>query len=411
MTSICMLLQNDYEIDIRVRRKAEALVSAGYSVDVLALRGPSRPSRYTLHGVDVIAVNLGKKRGSLARYAFEYVAFFLWALLRVTVQMMRRRYSVVDVNTLPDFLVFATICAKWMGAKIVLDMHEITPEFYMSKYGIAETTRSIQLLTLVEKASFSFANHVITINGPIQRLLEMRGLPRTKCTIIMNTVDEERFFAGGGESAHDPVPSQDRSFAMMYHGTLTSLYGLDIAIEAFAIAHREMPGAELWILGDGPETSNLRDLAASHGLSEKVKLLGRVTPKEIPNWLRRCDVGILPIRRDVFLEFASPNKLAEFIVMRKPVIVSKLRAIQHYFSDHALAYCEPNDPSDVARQMTRLYQDSRARAGLVVAALAEYEPIRWEVMRTRYLALMARLTGAPFHANEQTPTAAMGSNS
>jgi hypothetical protein len=41
----------------------------------------------------------------------------------------KKRYAVIDVSNLPDFLVFAGLHAKWKGAKIVLDMHEITPEF------------------------------------------------------------------------------------------------------------------------------------------------------------------------------------------------------------------------------------------------------------------------------------------
>src|SRR5437899_6471175 len=113
MKSVCILLQNYYDIDIRVRRKAEALVAAGYSVDVLALRGRNGPKTYALNGVNVSTVSVGKKRGSLARYAFEYAAFFVWALVRVTVQMPRKRYTIIDVNTLPDFLVFAAMFARW----------------------------------------------------------------------------------------------------------------------------------------------------------------------------------------------------------------------------------------------------------------------------------------------------------
>ena len=40
-----------------------------------------------------------------------------------------------------------------------------------------------------------------------------------------------------------------KPFVMVYHGTLTPIYGLDIAVEAFALAYRQMPGAEFWILG------------------------------------------------------------------------------------------------------------------------------------------------------------------
>src|SRR2546426_11672412 len=154
MKSVCILVQSPYEFDCRVRRKAEALVAAGYSVDVLALRSSPTRKTYTLNGVNVYTVSLGKKRGSLARYVFEYFAFFLWALVRVPLQMRRRRYAVIDVNTLPDFLIFASIFARWKGAKLILDMHEITPEFYVSKYGIAESSWLVRLLKHLEKVSF-----------------------------------------------------------------------------------------------------------------------------------------------------------------------------------------------------------------------------------------------------------------
>ena len=204
MKSVCILLQNHYEVDIRVRRKAEALILAGYAVDVLSLRSSFSESKtYTLAGVSIHTIALGKKRGSLGRYFFEYAAFFLWAFFKVSVLMRKKHYAVIDVNNLPDFLVFAAVYAKWKGAKIVFDMHEITPEFYISKYGMEQDSWLIRMLTYVEKASFDFADHVITINEPIQDLLASRGLPALKSTIIMNSADEA-LFALGSDS---PAPS------------------------------------------------------------------------------------------------------------------------------------------------------------------------------------------------------------
>src|SRR5437667_11999637 len=100
MKSICMLLQNQYDVDMRVRRKAEALVAAGYSVDVLALRGAKAQKTYMLEGIRVYTLALGKKRGSLARYAFEYGAFFLCTFVWVAFQMSTRRDAVVVVTIL-----------------------------------------------------------------------------------------------------------------------------------------------------------------------------------------------------------------------------------------------------------------------------------------------------------------------
>ena len=60
MKSVCLVVQNIYDIDPRVRRKAEALVAAGYVVDVLALRACNGQKRYQLNGVNVRTMSLAK---------------------------------------------------------------------------------------------------------------------------------------------------------------------------------------------------------------------------------------------------------------------------------------------------------------------------------------------------------------
>jgi glycosyltransferase involved in cell wall biosynthesis len=292
-----------------------------------------------------------------------------------------------------------------MGAGVILDMHEITPEFYMSKYRIAEDSRTIRLQKYLEKISFDFADQVITINQPIEDLLVSRGLSRSKSTIVMNAVDEARFSARSTASAA-PNRGDAEKFVMMYHGTLTSIYGLDIAIEAFALVHEEMPGAELWILGSGPEAGALTALAQERGLAAKVRMVGQVASTDIPGWLSQCDAGILPIRRDVFLDFAFPNKLPEFVIMGKAVIVSRLKAIRGYFSEDALAYCEPNSAADLSRQMVRIYRDPQLRLRLAAKATEEYAPIRWAVMKGRYLDLVQQLVATkPATAREVSRSA------
>jgi glycosyltransferase involved in cell wall biosynthesis len=345
---------------------------------------------------------LGKKRGSHFRYLFEYVAFFFWASYRLAVQMRTRRYAVVDVNTLPDFLIFAAAPARWMGAKLILDMHEITPEFYMSKYSMPRDSWVVRALTVVERLSFLYADRVVTINEPIQELLVGRGLPTGKSVVVMNAADESRFAAGVEAAA--PGDGATSGFVMMYHGTLTRIYGLDIAVEAFGIAHTDMPGAEFWILGSGPERPTLADLAQKHGVGSKVRLIGHVSPADIPGWLNQSHLGILPIRRDVFLDFAFPNKLAEFIIAGRPLLVSRLEAIQHYFNDTALAFFEPGDPVDLARQMQKVYLDRSLRERLVAHATRQYAPIRWDVMKQRYLELIDRTIPATRNVSQQHDT-------
>lgn len=393
--SVCLLLQNLYDIDIRVRRKAEALVAAGYRVDVLALRSPRGGSTaYELNGVSVHTISLGKKRGSPWRYFFEYFTFFSWAFLKLPALMAKRAYAVIDVNTLPDFLIFAAAYPRWRGAKLLLDMHEITPEFLMSKYGVGRDHWQARLARWLERASFKYADHVVTINEPIQQLLASRGLPMSRSTIIMNSADESMFLAAPDLSADAGGHAKSPEFVFMYHGTITRIYGLDIMLEAFAVAHSEIPGAELWIIGDGPDKGSLEGLSKRLGIDSHVRFIGAMLPTEIAGWLARCDVGVLATRQDVFLDFSFSNKLSEYIIMGKAVIASRLKTIRHYFSEGALAYFEPNNPAGLAGQMVLLYKNGDLRARLAERAKQEYRPIKWEVMKQRYLKLMEGLAVA-----------------
>jgi glycosyltransferase involved in cell wall biosynthesis len=391
MKSVCFLVQNPYDIDPRVRRKAEALVAAGYSVDAIALRAAvPNQEEYRLNGVNVYTISLHKMRGRLPRYAFEYLTFCALSFVKLSRLARMRRYSVVDVNTLPDFLAFAACYARWQGAKVVLDMHEITPEFVMSKYGVRRDYWLVRLCGFFERMSFRYADHVITINGPIQRLLEGRGLELAKSTVVMNSADDLLF--SSAETARRRAPGK---FIMMYHGTLTKMYGLDIAIEALARTQREIPNAELWILGDGPERDALAALSQNLGVQGRVRFVGRVKPEEVSKWLLQCDIGLLPTRSDVFLDYSFPNKLSEYIIMGKAVISSRLRTIQHYFGEDALAYFEANDSASLAAQMTRVAHNGNLQRRLAARAKEEYAPISWPVMKDRYVALVAQLAGSP----------------
>jgi glycosyltransferase involved in cell wall biosynthesis len=392
MKNVCILLQNHYDDDIRVRRKAEALVGAGYGVDVIALRSDHSPSpHYQLNGVNVYSFSLGKKRGSLFRYIFEYTAFFVLAFWKLGQLMCETSYDMVDVNNLPDFLVFAAARAKRKGAKIVLDMHEITPEFYISKYGIAQDSWPVRVLTSIEQRSLRFANHVLTINDPIQKLLLARGLSPNHSSVIMNSVDETLFASAMAQSTPVSTITSSKPFVMMYHGTLTNLYGLDIAINAFGKAQEQLPESEFWILGRGPEQEDLERLTRKLKLESKVKFCGLIPVDDIPQWLSRCDIGILATRRDIFLDLSFSNKLPEYIIMKKAVICSRLKAIRYYFNEDALAYFEPMNEDDLARQMVRLYANPQLRNTYADRAFQQYQPIRWEIMKKRYLQVTANL--------------------
>ena len=233
----------------------------------------------------------------------------------------------------------------------------------------------------------TYADHVITINEPVQELLRGRGLDTGCSTVLMNSADESLFAQRAPGSATGRSP-RTNSFVFMYHGTLTRIYGLDLAIEAFACALDRMPDAQFWILGSGTERQALEEQIQRLGLSSRVRLIGTVPPQEVHEWLRQSSAGVLATRQDVFLDYSFSNKLSEYVIMGRPVIASRLRTINHYFSDDAVAFFVPGDVEGLANRMVEIYDNESLRQRLVRQAREELHPIRWEVMKARYLQLI-----------------------
>jgi glycosyltransferase involved in cell wall biosynthesis len=136
-----------------------------------------------------------------------------------------------------------------------------------------------------------------------------------------------------------------------------------------------MPQSEFWILGGGTERKPLEALADRLGIAARVRFIGTVLPQDVYTWLRRADAGVLATRQDVFLDYSFSNKLSEYVIMGKPVIASRLRTINHYFGDGALAYFAPGDPQSLADRMVTIYRDDELRARLVQQAPLELHPI------------------------------------
>jgi glycosyltransferase involved in cell wall biosynthesis len=129
---------------------------------------------------------------------------------------------------------------KLSGAKIILDIHDIVPEFYASKFKVTEESFIFKALVGVERASCSFADHVIIANHVCEERLTGRSVKKENCTTMLNYPDTTLF-------RHAMRTRADGKFVMLYPGTLNHHQGLDVAIRAFAMIADGALGTELHI--------------------------------------------------------------------------------------------------------------------------------------------------------------------
>lgn len=116
-------------------RYVRTLAARGDTVNVIALRPAGAPWRIDEDGVTIYQI---QRRSTTERAAWVYLLKLLWfwfkSMLVISWLQLRRRYDVVHVHNVPDFLVFAAWLPKLMGAGLILDIHDMMPELYAGKF-------------------------------------------------------------------------------------------------------------------------------------------------------------------------------------------------------------------------------------------------------------------------------------
>ncbi|MEK7434590.1 MAG: glycosyltransferase family 4 protein [Cyanobacteriota bacterium] len=373
--SIVMLLQEYYPKDTRVRKEAQAILESGHNLDIICLKDTAETPFEVVDGVNVHRIDIPKKRGSKIRYIFEYFTFFALCTLKLNKLLKTKKFDIVHVHTLPDFLVFGSYPAKRKGAKVVLDMHEIMPEFFVSKYNLSENHIIIKTLKFIEKISLQYADYVITVNNQLKDQFSGRAKLKNDITIIMNTVDEE--------TMPKIVKQQTDKFFAVYHGTITKLYNLDFAVRALVKIKDKIPNFEFHIYGDGNQIELLESLVKEFDLSKIVFIHGRVSHKAIPEILSKANLGILPIKKDIMSNLSFSNKLAEYVHYEIPVISSNLDSVMSYFPNDSIYYFKDNDEDDFCKQLLHIYNNYEESKNYVEKASSINKEISWNIMKEK----------------------------
>jgi glycosyltransferase involved in cell wall biosynthesis len=381
---ILMVAYTEYLSDARPRREAEALASRGDEVDFVALAERDKPLMETVAGVNLFRTRVQRFRGSnnLA-YVLAYLKFFVAAHLMVWRLARKKRYSIVQVHTMPDFLVFAAIIPKLQSAKIVLDVHDAMPELYATKFGVPMTHWLIRLITLQERLSAAFADRILAVHEPHKRMLVSHGIPASKITCIMN-VPDEKLFRNGDRGA-------SKECFLVYHGTLAYRFGLDLAVRAFVKVKNSVPGAKFRIFGDGDYLPELKNLIRELKLDDDIFLSGKMHPvDEIPNLIKDAALAVIPNRKDAFTDKILPVKLLEYVTMGIPVVITRTSAVEEYFHG-SLLYIESGDVEGLANAMIGMLKNPSLREQYAENASAFNERFNWSQQKSTYFSLLDSL--------------------
>ena len=383
---ICLLRNGCFPEDPRSQKEATALIEAGYQVDVICLRGEGQPVREHNGGLRVYRLPVRLMRTSVGRYLFQYGLSFLLFGILLTALHVRRRYRCVHVATMPDFLVFATLLPRLLGARVLLDLHEPTPELWVTKFG--DYLRPLlRAQTRIEQSAIEYAHATITVTDELRERVIERGARGDKISIVRNVCDESAF----SDLLSRRAARESRGFCLITHGLIDERYGHEEIVRAVALVRDRIPGLRLQVPGAGEDARRLFELTKELYCLDIVEFPGFVPREDLLRRLQAADAGVIAMRRSPYSELIDTNKMYEYMVLRKPIIISRLQPVARKFDDSCVKFFEPGDPEDLARCILELYQDPQRGRPLAETAHARYEAMSWERGKQDYIKVVQGL--------------------
>jgi glycosyltransferase involved in cell wall biosynthesis len=142
-------------------------------------------------------------------------------------------------------------------------------------------------------------------------------------------------------------------------GLIRPYKGTDVLLEAFT----KVTGAELWIVGmPRMQMDGLRELAAR--APGTVRFVERfVTDPEIPAFMRRADLVVLPYRN-----IEQSGVLYTALAFGRPLVLSDVGGFPEIAAHGAARLVPPEDPVALAEALNELLADAAARDRLAAAA-------------------------------------------
>lgn len=338
-TRICMVVYSHYPRDQRVRREAESLRERGAAVHVICLKNENEKRFEILNNISIYRVPIRLRRsGGYAIYFLRYFMFLFLTTALLKVLYFKYRYKIIHVHSLPDYEVFCAFVPKIFGAKVLLDLHELMPEVFATKFTLSMDSKYVKVAKKIEKVSVDFSDFTIT-TSPIREKKLKERTQKKDITVVMN-LPKRDIFKSRDMSYFIKENNLKNSFIVSFIGGLNPERELDIVIQAIDHIKKRIPNIFFIFCGTGDieYIKSLKNLISDLNLKENVMFMGYIPQYDVLNYVSISNVSLSPYTFHPNQDPVSSTKVFEYFLVPKPVIVPDYPANRNEFQDMVLFY-------------------------------------------------------------------------
>jgi glycosyltransferase involved in cell wall biosynthesis len=218
------------------------------------------------------------------------------------------------------------------------------------------------------------------------------GVNPSRVSVVTNGVDLDLFLKTSASVGVSFDPDPD-AYKLFYVGDITVERGLDDIVRALRLVRNVVPLVHLYIAGTGKDLPRLKTIAETEGVSDLVTCLGFLPFDQIHSYVIKSDLCLVPHVYNDFINTTIPNKLFQYMVLRRPVLVSNAKPLARIVGQCGCGFIfKSGSREDAAAKIIAAYQarhdDSYGGRGKVCAE----QYYTWEVASRELLRVYRGLT-------------------
>ena len=350
----------------------DALRTTVPDVAVLIPRFAFRPSAFAaLSATHLLRVPFNAGHHLIRSVLWSYLER-TWFAFRVLAHLVvqRRRPDVVYVRDI--------ICAAWLSLivprllriAVICEIHDREATNPSANSGPVARW----LARRIDASTARRASGLVSLTEAfVPELRSLTGAASPPIAVIPDAYDDGVYRPMDRADARAALDLPLNACVIAYTGLTFAYHGVDLLVDAFAIAQQALPSATLVLVGgrDG-ERAAIAAQVARAGIAANVRIVPPRPVTDIPTYLAAADILVIP--DTVTKASASPLKLFEYAAMARPIVATDLPALCEILPPDAAHYVTPGDAAATAAGIVWVADHPKEAAAMAMHAAHAVEP-------------------------------------
>ena len=378
---VLFIVENSYiPGDIRVWREAQTVTDWGYEVTII-----SPKSKYTaraheeLKGINVYRYSSLNSSKSKWAFIYEYInALFQQFFLAIRIYI-NKPFKIIHAANPPDTIIIVFLFFKLLGTKYIFDLHDLSPELYITKFS-GKKDIVYKILILLEKISCKMADAIISTNESYKKIIQYRHkINPGKIFIVRNDpMINENLLRNKPKYRRE----EENKIVLLYLGTINLQDGVDILIQALYYLVNKLTRNDFIcnIVGEGDSLLSVKQTVNELHLNHFIDFKGYIHDRErIKEYLYLSDICVEPAPDSELNKYSTFIKIMEYMAFAKPIVVFDLLE-SRYSANGSAIFVKPGDIIGFAKAINKLIDDSQLREKLGKFGLKKIKnELNWEI--------------------------------